>query len=697
MAASAPSDLARLAQVFFSPKSVALIGASDTPTRPPGRPQAFMQRDGFEGKVYPINSRREMVQGAKAYASLADLPEVPEHVYILLNTEPAFKAACECFDAGVPTITILADGFAESGAEGAKLQADLIARAKASGTRVLGPNCMGVANVNIGFSCVTNATFHEQYARGGRVGLISQSGGMMGSVMSRATARGVKFSKVVAVGNEADISVGEIGHMMAADDDTDVILLFLETLRDPEGLARFAIAAHAAGKPVIAFKLGRSSVGQELAVAHTGALLSDDSIADAFFRDTGIMRVSMVEGLIEAAILCAGRKPATGRNRKVGVLTTTGGGGASVCDQLALAGVDLTIPSDETLSEIRKSGIDVKKGPLTDLTLAGSATHIVQPAVEAMARDPECDMVLFAVGSSSRANPPGACEPFLLADTGDLPLGVYTVPDAPAALNLLAENGIPGFRTPETCADAIRAYAHWRAPRIDRLRTIARGGGAGQTLDEHASLEVLAATGVPTVGSHELLLDKLDAIDLPFAYPVVAKVLSDKVPHKTDAGGVIVGIADKAALQVAARKIKENVEAAHPEVSVDRILVEPMIEGLQEVLLGYRNDPQTGPVVTIAPGGIMVGLYDDKAVRLAPIDLDTAREMIAEVKGLDPLRGARNLPKGDLEGLASALVALSKLADRQDMLIVEAEANPVIVARDGVVAVDALVQTETGS
>jgi acetate---CoA ligase (ADP-forming) len=695
-AQSTSADLARLAQVFFSPKSVALIGASDTPTRAPGRPQGFMQRDGFEGKIYPINSRRETVQGAKAYASLADLPEVPEHVYILLNTEPAFQAACECFDAGVPTITILADGFAESGAEGAKLQADLIARARMSGTRVLGPNCMGVANVNIGFSCTTNATFHEQYERGGRVALISQSGGMMGSVMSRAAALGLKFSKVVAVGNESDISVGEIGHMLVDDPDTDVILLFLETLREPERLASFARAAHTSGKPVIAFKLGRSSVGQELAVAHTGALLSDDSIADAFFRDVGIMRVSMVEGLCEAATLCAGRKPAEGRNRKVGVLTTTGGGGASVCDQLALSGIELTIPTDETVAEIRQTGIDVKKGPLTDLTLAGSATQIVLPALEAMARDPNCDIVLFAVGSSARSNPPLACEPFLRADTRGKPLGVYSVPDAPKTLRLLVENGIPAFRTPETCADAIQAFARWRAPRIDRLRPVANAGSSGKTLDEHASLDMLAAAGVPTVGSHELHLDNLGTINLPFAYPVVAKVLSDKVPHKTDVGGVIVGIADEAALRDAARQIKASVETAHPEVTVDRILVEPLIEGLQEVLLGYRNDPQTGPVVTIAPGGIMVGLYDDKAVRLAPIDLATAREMISEVRGLEPLRGARNLPKGDLEGLAQALVGLSTLADRTDVLVLEAEANPVIVGRERVVAVDALVQVSDG-
>jgi acetate---CoA ligase (ADP-forming) len=692
MAMSDTPNTARLAQVFFAPASVGLIGASDTPTRPPGRPQAFMRRDGFKGRVYPINPRRETVQGERAYASLADLPEVPEHVYILLNTEPAMVAARECFAAGVPTITLLADGFAEAGHAGAELQAQLLTEAKTAGTRVLGPNCMGVANINIGFTCTTNATFHDHYERGGRIALISQSGGMMGSVLSRATALGVRFSKVAAVGNEADLGVGEIGLMLADDDDTDVILLFLETLRQPEQLVAFANAAHKAGKPVIALKLGRSSIGQALAVAHTGALLSDDAIADAFFRDVGIMRATMVEGLVEAATLCAGRRPVAGPARKVGVMTTTGGGGASVCDQLAVAGVELIIPTDETLTEIRKTGIDVKKGPLTDLTLAGSASHIVQPAVEAMARDPNCDITLFAVGSSSRANPPEATKPFIAADTAGRPLGVYTVPDAPEALQLLVANGIPAFRTPESCADAMRAFCRWRAPRIASLRRVLDNGMSGRTLDEHASLRLLADAGVPTVPSVELALSEVEGADLAFAYPVVAKVLSDQVPHKTDAGGVVVGIDDAAALLAAARTIKESVERAHPEVVVDRILVEPMIGGLQEVLLGYRNDPQAGPVVTIAPGGIMIGLYDDKAVRLAPIDEATAREMIDEVAGLAPIRGARNLPKGDLDALAKALVGLSTLAERDGELVLEAEANPVIVGRDRVVAVDALVR-----
>ncbi|HUS95317.1 MAG TPA: acetate--CoA ligase family protein, partial [Hyphomicrobiaceae bacterium] len=640
------------------------------------------------------NPRRETVQGLRAFPSLADLPEVPEHVYILLNTEPAMVAARECFAAGVPVVTILADGFAESGTVGAQLQAELVADAKAAGSRLLGPNCMGASNINIGFTCTTNATFHEQYARGGRIGLISQSGGMMGSVLSRASRLGLKFSKVAAVGNECDLGIGEIGQIMTDDGDTDVILLFLETLRAPEKIVAFAAAAHAAGKPVLAFKLGRSSVGQELAVAHTGALLSDDSVANAFFRDIGIMRLNMVEGLTEAATLVKGRKPSSGSNRRLGVLTTTGGGGASVCDQLALAGVELITPGDATITEIRKTGIDVKQGPLTDLTLAGAPPHIVQPAVEAMARDADCDVVLFAVGSTSRSTPELAVKPFREADTGGKPLAVYTVPDAPVSLAMLIEAGIPAFRSPETCADAMRAFTTWRAPRVTHLAaTIAPEDAArGRTLDEHASLVMLAAAGVPTVPSFEVSISDRTDLMLPFEYPVVAKVLSEKVPHKTDAGGVVINISDEAGLRTAMAQIKASVEQAHPDVSVDRILVEPMIAGLQEVLLGYRNDPQTGPVVTIAPGGIMVGIYDDKAVRLAPVDLATAREMISEVQGLAPIRGARNLPMGDLEGLAQAIAGLSQLALRTDVQVIEAEANPVIVGRDRVVAVDALVQ-----
>ena len=493
------------------------------------------------------------------------------------------------------------------------------------------------------------------------------------------------------MGNEADLGVGEIGQMLAGDPDTDVILLFMETIRRPGEIAKFATAAHAAGKPIIAFKLGRSSVGQQLAVAHTGALLSEDSLVDAFFSDLGIMRVTMLEALLEAVTMCRRRSPPIKTRPKVAVVTTTGGGGASACDQISHVGVDLLTPCDATIEKVRATGINVSKGPLTDVTLAGARAEVIGPSLKAMADDPDSDIVLCVLGSSSRASPETALPPVINAEVGDKPLAVYLVPDAPVGLNMLVEAGIPAFRTPESCADVLRAYCTWRTPRMTDV-VEADTGADTRVLDEHASLQLLSSAGVMTTMSVQVPLARIAEVALPFEYPVVAKVLSDRIPHKTEAGVVVVSIRNQTELAAAAEAIKTSVAAHHPEVAIDTILVEQMIAGVQEVLVGYQHDAQVGPVVTVAPGGVMVGVYDDKAVRLAPVSHDVAREMIDEVVGFAPLRGHRNQAAGDVAALADAIVAMSRLADQPELCIVEAEANPVIVTQTGAVAVDALVR-----
>ncbi len=622
---------------------------------------------------------------------VAALPEVPDHAYVLLGTELAAEAVAECARAGVPVVTVLADGFAEAGSQGRARQERMVAAARAGGTRLLGPNSMGVADLHGGCWLTVNAVYDEPDQPKGRTALLSQSGSMMGGLISRARALGQGFSRVAAVGNEADLGIAEIGLACLDDPNTDVIALFLETIRDADGLARLAAAAHDAGKPVIALKLGRSALGARMAVAHTGALLAEDAVADAYLRDVGIARVTTLETLIEAPALFRGRRPGAKRPA-VGVVTTTGGGGAVVSDRLALEGVAIRPASDATLAAVRGMGLSVSEGPVLDLTLAGAGPDYVRTALAALAADPQIDMIVSITGSSARASPARTVPPLAEAAAGGRkPLAAFLTPDAPEALRGLAEAGVPVFRTPESCADAVGAFCRWRAP---RLRALARSpaSGAGRALDEAASLALLAAAGVPVVETVEVRPGEAPA--LPFAYPVVAKVLSAALPHKTEAGGVVTGIAGPEALAEAGRRIAERVLDA-TGVAVDRLLVAPMVPALMEVLIGYRLDPQHGPVVTLAPGGVLVGLYDDKAVRLAPVDDATAREMVGEVTGLAPLRGHRGLPRGDLDALARAVAALSRLADHAPTVL-EAEANPVMVHARGVVAVDALVALEQG-
>ncbi|HSF94706.1 MAG TPA: acetate--CoA ligase family protein [Thermohalobaculum sp.] len=683
------TDYKALHDALFRPRSVALVGLSSNPRRPAGRPLDYMRRAGFGGEVYVVNPMRAEVQGAPAWPSLRDLPEVPEHVYVLLGADHAAETVAVCAEIGVKVATILADGFAEAGPEGAARQRELVRIAHAGGLRLLGPNSMGTADLHSGAWITTNAIFAEPGQIAGRTALLSQSGSMMGGLISRAKAIGLGFSKSIGVGNEADLGVGELGLACLQDPDTDAFLLFLETIRDADRLAEFAAAAHAAQKPVIAFKLGRSAMGQQLAVAHTGALLSDDAVVDAYLRDAGIARVHTLDGLIEAATLFAGQRPFAKARPALGVLTTTGGGGAAVADRLALEGADIVPASEATLEAIRATGLNVHRAPMTDLTLAGATPDYVLPALNAMMRDPAFDMVISVSGSSARSATALTMGPLIEADKRGKPFAAFLTPEAIGGLKTLIEAGVPAFRTPESCADAVGALLRWRAPRQGIAPRPSAPQGTGTVLYVRASLDLLAGLGVPVTQSAVVAIDQAGRAALPFAYPVVAKVLSSAVPHKTEAGGVVVGIDGPEALSEAARRIAANVAAHHPGLTVDRLLVQPMLRPLQEVLIGYRRDPQVGPVVTLAPGGILVGLYDDKSVRLAPVTEATAAEMIAEVVGLAPLRGHRGLPKGDLAALARAVAAFSQLAAHADVL--EADANPVMVTADGAVAVDALI------
>lgn len=614
-----------LRDALFRPRSIALVGLSSDPGRPTGRALGNLRRGGYSGTVHVVNPRHTAVQGVRACPDIRDLPEVPDHAYILLGTGLAVEAVAQCAAIGVKVATVLADGFAEAGAEGVALQRRMVETARAAGMRLLGPNSMGLADLHSGAWITVNAVYTEPEQRVGRTALLSQSGSMMGGLISRARSLGLGFSKSVGVGNEADLGIGELGHLCVDDPDTDVFLLFLETIRDADRMAAFAAAAHAAGKPVVAYKLGRSEVGRQLAVAHTGAMLSDDAVVEAFLRDVGIARVNTLDGLIEAATLFTGQRPLEKPDPTVGVLTTTGGGGAAVCDRLAIAGARIAPASAPTLGAIRSLGLNVAEAPMTDLTLAGAGPQFVRPALEAMARDPGIDVVIAVSGSSARSATAETMRPMIGADKNAKPFGAFLTPEAPDGLRTLIEAGVPAFRTPESCADAVGALLRWRPPRPG-LTPRPSSHEPGTALDEQASLALFEQLGVPVVASVGIALADAGSTALPFAYPVAAKVLSAALPHKTDAGGVVTGIEGPEALAASARRIAETVRAHSPGTAVDRLLVQPMVAGLQEVLLGYRLDSQVGPVVTLAPGGILAGLYDDKAVRLAPVDAATAAE-----------------------------------------------------------------------
>jgi acetate---CoA ligase (ADP-forming) len=761
---------APLRQILFAPASVAVIGQSNDAGKTTGRPLKYLRQAGYKGRIYPINARRAEVLGERAWPSLDALPEVPEHAYIVTPADAAMDAIEACGRLGVKAATVLTDGFAETG-EGGRAREDRLREIVAeTGMRIVGPSSLGIVDLRTGSFLTANAAFEEQGLEPGRIFAASHSGGMIGTFLSRGKACGIDFAALVSVGNEVDLSLGEICAAMLDDPQIDGFVLFLETLRHADKLAAFAAGAAAAGKPVLAYKLGRSEAARELAVTHTGALAGEDDVADAFLRDCGIARVETMSALIEGLPLLA-RIPPRWRERapRAAVVTTTAGGAAMVIDPLASRGVEIVPPSDATYARLAAAGIAVARARLIDLTLAGARYDVMKAALDILTTAPEFDLVIVVVGSSARFHPELAVQPIIdCAKAGAAaPLAVFLVPDAPQARVALGKAGIANFYTPEACADAAAAALTRRSPRLapppgggrarpgldpgspaqragggdsasarealregeapsspSPLAGEGRGGGSRglgaevpylptptpdpspqgggekmrgvdhhrveqnliRTLDELEAYAICDRLGIAHAPSVALDLIAAPPPALTFDFPVVLKVLAAEITHKSDVGGVMLGIADPPALSAAMATMRARLPQAR------RVLVQPMIGGVGEALIGYRVDRDVGPLVMVAAGGIFTEIYRDRSLRLAPVDLDAAHEMFAEVRAFKALAGYRGKPPGDIAALAQAIAALSRLA--ADPAVIEAEINPLIVRREGegVVAVDALMR-----
>lgn len=688
MDADRRSDLFR---ALFMPRAVALIGASGDPAKAPARPQRYLAKHGFQGRVVPVNPSRTEVLGLPAVASVRDAPVAIDHAFVMVPARAVADVIRDCAAAHIPVVTVFSDGFADMGAEGRAQQDAVLEIARQGGVRLIGPNSMGVIDTVSGTTLTVNTVMDGVDLMRGSVALISQSGSMIGSLLARAQARGLGFSRLVSVGNEADLSVGEITDLLVDDPATRVILLFLETLRDSERLAAAARRAFAAGKPIIAYKLGRSDAGRTLAQGHTGALAGPRENVTAFFRAHGIAEVECLESLIEAPVLFDGARPTPGR--RVAVVTTTGGAAAMVVDRLGTLGAELMPAPRGLVDRLLAQGLHVHEGAIIDLTAAGTRKETYQAALDELTASPDCDAIVAVVGSSGMSHPEHAVEPIVEARGRGKPIAVFVAPEAPRTLDLLMSAGVAAFRTPEACADSLGALLNWRAPREpapvrapEAIEAAISRLGQG-LIDEAAAREVFDILG--TASARAVLMRAPDE-SVALRFPLAAKVVSPDIPHKTDAGGVRLHIGDAAELRAAAADILSRVGAARPDAVIRGILAQEMHRGLGEVIVGYRRDDEVGPLIVLGIGGTLAEIYRDVAVRAAPVGCEEAMEMIEEVRGLAPIRGYRGAPRGDLAALAEAVAALSSLACAR--AVREAEINPLIVKGEGegVIAVDGL-------
>jgi acyl-CoA synthetase (NDP forming) len=685
-------------RALFEPRTIALIGASGDKGKNTARPQRFLAKHGFKGRVVPVNPNRGEVLGVPAFRTVSEIPGGADHAFVMVPASSVAEAIDGCGDAGIPVATVYSDGFAETGDAGIARQHELVSLARSRNVRLLGPNSMGLVNLHTGMALTVNAVLELPTLNKGGLSVVSQSGSVIGSLLSRGQARGFGFSKLVSVGNESDLSVAEIVAHLAEDDSTDAVLLFLETLRNESEFSRATRKAFEAGKPIIAYKLGRSEVGKRLAETHSGAMSGSGEAVEAWFHQHGVVRVDMLDGLIETPSLFLNSRPPTGR--RAAVMTTTGGGAATVADRLGGYGISLAPPPEALVERLRAHKVELEGKNLVDLTMAGTRPEVARQAIEALLDSPDCDVVVVVVGSSAQFYPDIAVRPIVEAARGrEKPVAVFMLPQASKSLELLAEAGIAAFRTPEGCADGVRAYLDWVAPETVapvkrrelaavREQLEARKSGL---LDERAAGRVFEALGIEVARS-VVIEGPGEAVALHF--PVAVKVLSSRISHKTDVSGVILGLMNRESVDAACREITVRLRRQRSAVPIEGFLVQEMISGLAEALVGFHLDAEAGPVVTLGAGGTLAELHRDFSVRCAPVSVKTAHNMIDEVRSFAAIRGYRGARRGDLDRLARAVSALSQLATLKDPSILEAEINPLIVKRkgEGVVAVDGVVR-----
>ncbi|HEY7608920.1 MAG TPA: acetate--CoA ligase family protein [Alphaproteobacteria bacterium] len=668
-----------LAQALLRPQSVAIVGVGNDPATARGRPLHLLREHGFAGRVYPINSSRRVVQGAHAWPALATLPGPADQALILVGGDAAVDAVEACGRARIPVAVV-------HGALGGDDQARerLLAAARRHEVRVLGPGSSGIVVPAGGLSLTTDATFAARKPAMGRLMLLAEGGGAMGALFSRAAAREIGFASLISLGAVLDLSPGEIGELALDDPEIDVFLLFLDGLRHGAALARFAAKAHAAGKAVIAYRQpGPSAAG------------ADPAAADAFLAAHGILRVDQFETLLELAPMMIRRRPARGRT--AAIVSAADCAGAMVAERLARAGLAVAGLDDLARARLAQNGLELEPGRIADIPTSAPPDAVGAALNEALDA-PNNEIVLAVLGAGAALDAEAAVAP--IADAAlrsDKPLAALVMPEAPEALRRLAAAGIGAFRTPEGAADGLRAFLAWSAPQSPALLWEDEPPPANQrVLHAGQAMQIFRLLGITIPTMLWIRRDTPLPKSLPFPPPYVAKVLSPDVLHRAEIGALALGVETVSALAYAIETMLINASIAAPDAFLDGVAIQRLEQGLAEVAIGFERDPEAGPVVTLTMGEGLDAVYGDRAVRLAPIDRAGAYAMIDEVKGLARIRGERNRPRGDLDALAGALVAMSSFALIAAPRVLAAAADPLLIRAEGqgVVALDGWMKTE---
>lgn len=698
-------------QALFKPRGIAIVGASHDLRRIGGQPVKYLATYGYKGRVYPINPKHAEIAGLKCYPDVASIDGPCDVAIVAVNGAAAVDVVRECGRKGIRFAVVYSSGFRETGDAGRALEARLLAAASEGGVRIIGPNCQGYLNLSERLYATFGVLGLEPDLKIGPVSTVAQSGGFGFAIVTQCEAAGVGFRNLVSSGNESDVTTPEILEAYVEDEGTRILVGFVEGVRDGRHLMRVADRSVRAGKPLLMWKAGNSEVGKRASLSHTAALTGSYDAYRAAYAQAGIIEMRDIDEISDAVrALLPGRLP---KGNRVAALGSSAGSGILFADRCADLGLEMSTLSPHTEAALKevlpafgspRNPVDVTADVFNDLGAFTKAVDIVlsDPAVDQLA-------VIYAGLSGEIALTCNRTVADAVRKHGKPVMLGWTARRhrAEAAYKVVEEAQIPYFTSPVRLANASAVLAKFSAYRDRANRraspfaedipidsTLPAKTGA---LSEAESKDLLAGWGLPA--TRDVLVKsgaRVRAGEVKF--PVVVKVASADIAHKTEAGGVILGVRNAEELEEAVAEVVRRGRAYAPQARIDGALVCEMVEDAVEMLAGVTQDPVFGPMVTLGMGGIQAEVLRDVAYRVAPFDEEAAREMIGELRGAALLRGFRKRPAADIDALAQFLARLSRIAWALRDRLAELDINPLMVRPrgKGVIAADALVVLKDG-
>jgi acyl-CoA synthetase (NDP forming) len=686
---------------LLTPKSVAILGAADDPARIGGRPLRYLREAGYAGKVYPVNPNRKTVQGLEAWPSIDALPEAPDVALVALPAALVMDNLRQCAARGVKSAIVFSAGFAETGADGASAQQAMRDLARSTGMRILGPNCLGAFNAELGFYGTFSQVLDNARPTPGPVAIATQSGAYGSHISYLARERGMGVKYWLTTGNESDIELAEGLLWLAQQPDVKVIMAYVEGVKNGALFIEALETARRNRKAIVMMKVGRSSVGAEAAGSHTAALAGSDAVYDAVFRQYGVFRARTTDEQIDVAYACArGIWPVS---NKLGIFTLSGGFGIQTADAAELAGLDVAPMPDDAQAELKQLlPYASPRNPVDATAQALTEMNLITANMQLMLGKGGYDAVLGIFGSTP------AAKTFSVPLREALRAGIAGFAGRLMILTMIAPREIvrdyeaAGFLIFEDNDRAVAALAGltWIARQWQKQPDPVSAASAplwsdpGHPVSEHEAKQVLSKAGVPVpderlVTSAEAAVNAAKAIGLP----VVMKIVSADIAHKTEIGGVLLNVQSDAAVAEGFATLMQRGRTAAPRARIDGVLVAPMVKGGVETVIGVTRDPTFGPVVMFGLGGIFVEVLKDVTFRAAPFGKAEALAMIGEIRGKAMLDGARGQAPADVDALAQVLSDVSRFAAANATALSSIDINPFIARPKGQpsLALDALI------